>query len=251
VAEPEEERSVSTVAEYLDAVRELASDDIALFRGQRRSDWSLQPSLERLELRKDQDPIEREQDLMGRFKRQFLPYVQISQLQDEWDVLALAQHHGLATRLLDWTGNPLAALWFAVSGGPYEDQPGAVYMFSPEKGDLLDDDEKAKRSEPPYDVKRTRFFQPSHFTSRIVAQNGWFSVHAWNEAEEFSKLDKLVEYRDRLKKVLIPADRFAVLRSELDRLSVNEATLFPDLVGLSRHLNWYMSAERLQLVWPS
>ncbi|SRX94085.1 hypothetical protein MSP7336_02908 [Mycobacterium shimoidei] len=158
------------------------------------------------------------------------------ELKDEWDVLAVARHHGLLTRLLDWSTNPLVALWFAVRA-PAEDEPGAVFMFEPKSDDFAADHE---RKGSPYQVTRTRFFQPSHMTARIVAQSGWHSVTAWSEAaNEFTALDQLPLYKDRIKRIHIPPDRFPWIRSDLDRLAINEVTLFPDLVGLCTHLNWF------------
>jgi hypothetical protein len=170
MARERRDRTVTSVCEFLDAVFDLAEQDDVLFRGQREAGWALQPSLGRLRLRGDATLAMIEAELIRRFAAQCLPHLQRA-LTDDWDVLAMAQHHGLKTRLLDWTGNPLAALWFAVRE-PAEaetEQSAVVLMFQPESRDYLDDED---RSHSPYKIRRTRFFQPSHLNPRIVAQNG-------------------------------------------------------------------------------
>lgn len=175
------------------------------------------------------------------FKRQCVPHLH-RELRNEWDVLAMAQHHGLATRLLDWAGNPLTALWFAVRNPAEDNEPGVVLMFQPRDDDYVVDDDDDRKDQSPYAIRKTRFFQPSHLNPRIIAQNGWFSVHARStKRTHFNSLDKLATYAPRIQELTIPADSFAGIRADLDRVSVNDATLFPDLDGLSRHLNWLHS----------
>jgi FRG domain-containing protein len=234
---PARERTIRSLDSYVKAVTEYTDRDDLLLRGHRRQSWELVPSLGRLKLRPGRDYPSVERALVDGFKRQSLPHVN-RELKDEWDVLAMAQHHGLATRLLDWTANPLAALWFAVSAPAEDDEPGAVLLFVPFSVDYANKEEQPT----PYNVGRTLFFQPSHLTPRIVAQQGWFSVHKWNKTSSaFSRLDKLRHYKSRIHRFLIPPECFHPLRSDLDRMAVNESTLFPDLVGLSQHLNWLNS----------
>jgi hypothetical protein len=227
---------VGDVTEFIEATFAFSKRDHVLFRGQRRTSWDFKPSLARIKIRNPAHTfLDVEEDLMSGFHRQYLPHL-TRELKDEWDVLAVARHHGLATRLLDWSTNPLVALWFAVRA-PAEDEPGAVFMFEPVDGDFASGKDRANS---PYKVSETRFFQPTHLSPRIVAQSGWHSVTAWSEAAgEFSALDKLPRYTGRIERLHIPQDRFSDLRSDLDRLAVNEVTLFPDLVGLCTHLNWY------------
>jgi hypothetical protein len=233
---------VRTVNDFLEIAFRFGEQDDVLFRGQRRSGWVLEPTLARINVRNKGDSrLDVEKELVRGFRRQYMPHLN-QQLTDDWEVLAVAQHHGLNTRMLDWTQNPLAALWFAVrkpaEGDPKES--AVVFMFQPATDDYADGERQ--RGVSPYEVNRTLFYQPDHRTQRIVAQGGWLSVHAWNEGDRnFSRLDKLPPYASRIKRVHIPPDAFCDIRDRLDRIGVNEASLFPDLDGLCTHLNWYHS----------
>jgi hypothetical protein len=234
--------TVHSLPEFVSTVLEMSSQDQVLFRGHKRASWDLVPSLARLRVRTGFDVIDVERQLIHEFKRQSMPHL-TRPLDDDWDVLAVAQHHGVVTRLLDWTGSPLAALWFAICEPPYKGANGrcenaAVLVFLPQKDDYVDRERKSS----PFDISRTLFFPPPHVSRRIVAQQAWFSVHEWNTRKSrFSSLDRDPSYQERIRKILIPGRCFAEMRSALDWMGINEATLFPDLVGLSRNLNWQRS----------
>jgi FRG domain len=230
-----EVEDVHDVTGFLRAVFDFSEQDDVLYRGQRKTRWNLEPTLARMEIRNPaHTPLSVERELISRFRRQYFPHVS-RELKHQWDILALAQHHGLNTRMLDWSTNPLAALWFAVRK-PAEGEPGAVFMIEPEQDDYAD---AAERAYSPYAINRTMFFQPTHLNQRIVAQAGWFSVHSWSEADgAFSRLDRVARYTGRIKRLRIQPEDFSTMRRDLDQLAVNEATLFPDLDGLCTHLNW-------------
>ena len=101
---------VTSLNEFNDVIDQIESDkaEYVYYRGNSQSDFNLTPSIGRVgELN-----YTKEFELFEEFKRtnrQYFNYPHTSAL----DVLAIAQHHGLKTRLLDWTDNPLSALWFA------------------------------------------------------------------------------------------------------------------------------------------
>ena len=89
------------------------SDSRWVFRGLSDISFGLRPSVGRTA---SFDPVQ-ERNLFELFKRRLPEFRSIEGLQD-LDILAIAQHHGAPTRLLDWTSNPLIAAYFAVSFQP-------------------------------------------------------------------------------------------------------------------------------------
>src|SRR4051812_35610338 len=99
-------------------------EDTVLFRGQ-REDKPLLPRIARVIPRRTSTVLEIECEMFDQFRRESRPRLPAGTWTD-WDLLVIAQHHGLPTRLLDWSKNPLAALCFAVENPPIKDpvQPG-------------------------------------------------------------------------------------------------------------------------------
>jgi len=218
--------AVSDLTRY---VEQKCTKEFCLFRGQRRD----KPLLPKIAWAGDHI-VAAEQKLFNEFKRRSRPFLEIKP-DDPWDWLALAQHFGLTTRLLDWTDNLLAGLWFAVSERPQNLNPGVLWVFRVPLEDVLPPDYEGS----PFEGERTQVFRPRHITTRIAAQGGWFTVHKSVEAEKrFVPLEKNKFYKGTLEKLMVPAESFSELRKQLNRLGVNAAALFPDLGGLCKHLNW-------------
>ena len=228
--------TVSQLQEYIRFLDHYGDADDVLFRGQ-REDKPLIPKLGRLMPRDGVQLVDTERRMIDSFKRQALPFL-VQQPQTEWDWLCVAQHHGLATRLLDWTQNPLAALWFAVASPANDDRPGIVWAFEPKERDFVID----ATDTSPYTVDRTRVFRPRHVARRVTAHSGWFTAHKYMASNKgFIPLERNVNYSKRLRKVIVPATAFSALRSALDRCGINAAALLADLDGLSRTIQWQHS----------
>lgn len=86
---------------------------ISLFRGQEDESWLLKPGIARPQYANRVRPGT-EQRMLGEFKQRGIPHLESAVELADADWLAIAQHHAMPTRLLDWTGSALAALWFAI-----------------------------------------------------------------------------------------------------------------------------------------
>ena len=123
------------------------------------------------------------------------------------------------------------ALWFAVRRPPKCD--GTFWVLPATIEHLLPLETQADV----FALKRTYLFRPVHITSRIVAQDGWFTVHWYVEKKDkFIPLEKQPRFSDRLRKYRIPARSFTKIREGLARLGVSDSALFPDLASLSKAL---------------
>jgi hypothetical protein len=210
-------------------------DSVALFRGQER-DWPLLPKLARCVPRSGTLP-DAEKTMLEDLKRQSLPYIPRSMTND-WEWLALAQHHGMPTRLLDWTANPLAAVWFAVQQPTSDPVESVVYVLKPTNEDILRSEDIKYAVIGPFEGRRTKLYQPHMVTARLVAQSGWFSVHKYAENRGFTAFDKIVAYRPSVEKFVIPPSYRTRMRMFLERCGINRSSLFPDLDGLCQHVAW-------------
>lgn len=228
--------TISSFSEYAHFISVECDEDDLLFRGQ-GADWPLVPKMGRLRLYAGKAMPQVESKMLDDFKRKAIPH--LTRLPDnDWDWLALAQHHGMATRLLDWTLNPFAALWFALEQPASDGKPGVVWILPPGKDDFVNESPATS----PFVIDRTWVFQPKHITPRIVTQAGWFTVHHYLPMEKkFIPLEQDDRYHAGLRKVVIAADAFSPIRRELDRCGFNAAALFADLVGLARHIEWQNS----------
>ncbi len=192
------------------------------FRGHASLDWDLVPKAGRPPF----DQIDDRGNLEV-WKRRAAAYTTVTPSRD-WDWLALAQHHGFATRLLDWSINPLAAAFFAVDGDV--SGPACVYAYLPSKVVICD-------RVGPFDFSGVAVFRPTAVVDRIVQQGGIFTVHG----PATLPLQESLREGEALCRIVIADAYRRQLQIDLDFYYVNATALFPGLDGLSRYQNWYMT----------
>ncbi len=206
---------VNTFSEFIEA-----SDGVsrtALCRGVSNKDYLLLPSLFRNSSEMDPDTIEN--NLMWVFKTHAKALLGRLPVNDvEW--LTVAQHHGLPTRLLDWSLSPLVACFFAVSSVSKSD--ACVYIYDIEKFKKEEDINTKK-------LKDILAFFPSHATKRITSQSGMFTIHPTH---------KMMLDPCGIRKIVIPFSAKSEFRNKLSKFGIHQGTLFPDLDGLSNHIKY-------------
>ncbi|HSD38709.1 MAG TPA: FRG domain-containing protein [Rhodocyclaceae bacterium] len=141
-----------------------------------------------------------------------------------WEWLAVAQHHGLPTRLLDWSYSAAVALFFAVDGK--EPNDAAVYVLDRSIKFLSVNQESEI---DPLSLEELVAYLPRHVTPRIRAQSGLFTSHP----------DPTEPLRDQVvARLVIPRNFCFSIHHGLNMMGINKKALFPDVDGLSAWIKW-------------
>lgn len=239
--------TITTVAEFVARVADIKDEQVAkgnkadlLFRGQ-PCDWPLRPRLWRVRPRgKGLSTPGLEKLLFTKFNRDSVRFSEFAP-KDDWDRLALAQHHGLLTRLLDWTFNAPTALWFAVRRPPQKEdddgkrpENGVVWVLcAPTKDFRLN----TSRHCPFDNNSRALIFRPKAISERIVAQSAVFTIDRPVDGRKLVPLEEHPRYKNKLVQLLVPHSAFPSIRHGLHMLNANAKLLFPDFDGLCGHLS--------------
>jgi hypothetical protein len=227
------------------------------FRGMGNASEDLRTSLSRLG-----GPVR----LEGHLLRNFRKYAQREAVPGDsiWNWLAVAQHHGLPTRLLDWTYSPYVALHFATERLDHYDFDAVVWCIDYTRTNLLLPERlKHVLSEEGSDVFTAEilsrvaaslaefdaladepfvvFLEPPSLDDRIVNQFALFCLLS----DPRMTLDNwLGAHPGTARRLVIPASLKWEIRDKLDQANITERVLFPGLDGLSRWLRRYYGPRR-------
>jgi hypothetical protein len=231
-----------------------------VYRGAADASWPLLTSLDKLGgARNPHTKADLEEYILRNFIRYSRPYFGSPPVND-WEVLVAAQHHGLPTRLLDWTYSPLVAAHFAtVEAGITTDR--AVWRLDwkavhrcfqlPELALLIQDLEGIQGGDRPFtpwslfamrnDARPFAcMLEPPSLDARIVAQSAAFTLCS-DKRQSFDHFLEGHGLGGALTKIVIPWREAGRIRDQLDLVSVDERRLFPDLDGVADHLRRYYS----------
>ncbi|MBV1840999.1 FRG domain-containing protein [Photobacterium ganghwense] len=252
---------IRSVAGFLAAIREHSSEhELTLFRGQPNRRRSLLPAIARQAHAATLDTERQVLDMFrhyggedvevaGRYHEAAGTHSMTSTPSPYWHLLAQAQQFGLKTRLLEWSSNPLIALWFACQKAGAEPY---VYLLNASKLNDVDYDRD------PFELTETRVFPPTfdHATHpQLAAQKSWYTIHpslSAGSAESadlaetqtgFVPLEKEAISQGRLVELPILPSMKTSLLAELASHGIDQRSVSPGLAGLCQHLNSLLEPE--------
>lgn len=200
-----------------------------IYRGQANAAWKLIPSLYRMPAGEEvedmvytfQNGEDRILELFFRRAAMILPQIMRSPLRDRM----IAQHYGVPTQLLDWTLDPMLAIYFAVEDR--NDQEDAALFYIGAQGDPVQTLEPAF----PYEGDVVRIIPPV-MDERIRAQRSVFTLQSYGSKKRFTPLDDRPPHDFGFGKVIIPALDKVTIRFELMFKGIDAATVYPGLQGI-------------------
>lgn len=225
------------LAEVREAERELGSPLEPWYRGHSNHEWLLTPSLPR-----EQNWEIKEKELFFEFTKTAARL--FDKRSNDWETLFDMQHYWIPTRLLDWTTVMGVAIAFILHGDYENTLDSAVFILDPValnrlsgRDDVISvpedksfDYKTIYWEKRPVQIERPLAVRPSQISERLRAQKGTFTVFG-TAAATFEHSAAAC-----FRKVVLPAKAKADAREFLKWANLDEYTIYPDIVGMARHI---------------
>jgi hypothetical protein len=254
---------VDSIYELMEKLNWIAPYADLWYRGSSNLDYGLLPGLV---WRND---TEWEANYVHKFLVGYQAYAD-HRVTNPWEQYALMQHHGLPTRLLDWSSSPLSAIFFALHQGPESDTDRVVWILDPREFNnhfhnftsiicpaiLASTELKEEKNNPdsePWNVdaylprildKNDHYKLPGnpiaidspYSNKRLAAQHGRFTLHGSNNECLHKQLEACENDKVLSAFVLKSKGRLAEFKEQLYTLGINEETIYQDLDSLARNI---------------
>lgn len=261
---PIREIQVETLGEFVDVVTPREPDartgrrrDTGVYRGASNAARPLLTSLDRLGgMEPPFTKVGLEAHILRSFIRYSRPHLDMQRTHDDWELLIAAQHHGVPTRVLDWSYSPLVAAFFATRPGTV-DHDRAIWRLDwqrvhrafelPPLALLIEDlaSQLGIDGLTPWSLFAAKdskpfacMIEPPSLDRRIAVQAATFTLTS-TIGRSFDAFLEDQGLGDVLTKYVIPASSVHRMRDQLDLVAVDERRLFPDLDGVAAAIQRY------------
>lgn len=222
------------------------------YRGHADASWRLVPSMVRGHERLPVTVVKQfEREVIQACRDQF-------QLKEDWtdvEVLAFARHHGAPTRLLDWSSNPLVALWFAVATPEHDESDGVVFSLNvmpDQPGHLIWSIGKKCLDDCDCQVP-VHLFRSTKKLERSDAQQSFFTIAAFSEDRVLRPLEEILPNKGFINNYPVPRAHKAELRYLLSIANFDPFSVYrnPDSFGASLSAVWDIQGWNVDYTMPT